>query len=131
MKKLLIIIPLILISCTGDDNNRSNCNFLFDAGVNLTVNTNLPQFSQLQFASNGVYVSGQGNNGIWLWRLNSATLLAWDAAASIITVARCRSFWLSLRGRAWSGCADVGIACSIGRPRRRMRLRTVFNEQRK
>ena len=78
MKKLLILF-LLFFSCSGDDNNN-NCNFLFNAGVNLTVNTNLPQFNQLQFANNSVYVSGQGNNGIWLWRLNSSTLLAWDAA---------------------------------------------------
>jgi hypothetical protein len=80
MKKLVVILSFLLFTCNSDDSNRSNCNFLFDAGVNLTVNTNLPQFNQLQFPSNGVYVSGQGNSGIWLWRLNSATLLAWDAA---------------------------------------------------
>jgi hypothetical protein len=80
MKKYFIILSLVLLSCSSDDANRSNCNFLFNAGVNLTVNTNLPQFNQLQFPSNGVYVSGQGNNGIWLWRLNSSTLYAWDAA---------------------------------------------------
>lgn len=80
MKKVIIILSLVLFTCSSDDNNRSNCNFLFDAGVNLTVNTNLPQFSQLQFPGNGVYVSGQGNNGIWLWRLNSSILYAWDAA---------------------------------------------------
>lgn len=80
MKKLVLIFSILVFTCSGDDNNRSNCNFLFDAGVNLTVNTNLPQFSQLQFPQNGVYVSNQGNNGIWLWRLNSATLYAWDAA---------------------------------------------------
>lgn len=80
MKKFtLILILVVLISCERDENN-TNCNFLFDAGVNLTVNTNLPQFNQLQFPGNGVYVSGQGNNGIWLWRLNSTILYAWDAA---------------------------------------------------
>ncbi len=80
MKKLIIGLSILMFSCSGDDNNRSNCNFLFDAGVNLTVNTNLPQFNQLQFPGNGVYVSNQGNNGLWLYRLNSVTLYAWDAA---------------------------------------------------
>ena len=79
-KSILILASIILFGCSGDDNNRNNCNFLFDAGVNLTVNTNLPQFNQLQFAGNGVYVPNQGNNGIWLWRLNSSILYAWDAA---------------------------------------------------
>lgn len=80
MKKLIIILSLIVISCGSDDNINSNCNFLFDASVNLTVNTNLPQFNQLQFNSNAVYVANYGNNGIWLYRLNSSTLYAWDAA---------------------------------------------------
>jgi hypothetical protein len=81
MKKILIVIlTFLLLTCNKDDNNTANCNFLFDAGVNLTVNTNLPQFSQLEFSNNGVYVPNQGNNGIWLWRLNSSTLYAWDAA---------------------------------------------------
>lgn len=84
----LILICALCFGCTKNDVN-SNCNFLFDAGVNLTVNTNLPQFSQLQFPGNGVYVSGQGNNGIWLWRLNSATLYAWDAADPSHTPAAC------------------------------------------
>jgi hypothetical protein len=80
MKKLTTLILILILSCNGDDDNVNNCNFLFDAGVNLTVNTNLPQFSQLQFPGNGVYVPNQGNNGIWLWRLNSSILYAWDAA---------------------------------------------------
>ncbi len=80
MKKLLLLASFIaLLGCNKNENNI-NCNFLFDAGVNLTVNTNLPQFNQLQFSGNGVYVANQGNNGIWLWRLNSSTLYAWDAA---------------------------------------------------
>lgn len=80
MKKLIICSILLLCLACSNDDNTSNCNFLFDATVNLTINTNLPQFNQLQFPGNGVYVSGQGNNGIWLWSLNSTTLLAWDAS---------------------------------------------------
>ena len=80
MKKLSLILFILVFSCNGDDDNRTNCNFLFDAGVNLTVNTNLPQFNQLQTNFSSVYVANQGNNGIWLFRLNSTTLYAWDAA---------------------------------------------------
>ena len=81
MKKILIVIVIFLLfACDKDDNNNTNCNFLIDAGVNLTVNTNFPQFSQLQFPGNGVYVPNQGINGIWLWRLNSSILYAWEAS---------------------------------------------------
>ena len=80
MKKVLIIFLFLLFACNADDNNNPNCNFLIDAGVNITVNTNFPQFNQLQFPGNGVYVPNQGIGGVWLWRLNSSTLYAWDAA---------------------------------------------------
>lgn len=80
MKKITLILCFTaLLGCSKSDNSP-NCNFLFDTGVNLTVNTNLPQFSQLQFNGNSVRVANQGNNGVWLYRLNSSTLYAWDAA---------------------------------------------------
>ncbi|GAB5563657.1 MAG: hypothetical protein Wins2KO_07200 [Winogradskyella sp.] len=80
MKRLVFLFSALLFTCSSDDNNNTNCNFLFDATVNLQVNTNLPQFNQLQFPGNGVYVPNQGNSGIWLWSATSSTLLAWDAA---------------------------------------------------
>ena len=107
MKKLLIYsIVLLCFTCSRND-NTTNCNFLFDAGVNLTVNTNLPQFNQLQFPSNGVYVSGQGNNGIWLWRLNSSTLLAWDAADPSRQPSACSTLIDIGNGIVESGCEDA------------------------
>ncbi|WP_426432231.1 hypothetical protein ACPX19_06545 [Winogradskyella sp. HB-48] len=108
MKKLIIILSLIVISCGSDDNINSNCNFLFDAGVNLTVNTNLPQFNQLQFNGNGVYVANQGNNGVWLWRLNSSTLYAWDAADPSHAPAACSTLTDSGTGDiVVCGCDDA------------------------
>ena len=107
MKKTLIALSLLLFTCSDDDSNRSNCNFLFDAGVNLTVNTNLPQFSQLAFPGNGVYVSNQGNNGIWLWRLNSVTLFAWDAADPSVVPSACSTLTFVSGDIVESGCADA------------------------
>ncbi|WP_178990821.1 hypothetical protein [Winogradskyella schleiferi] len=80
MKKLFITLSCVVIFACSKNDINSNCNFLFDAGVNLTVNTNLPQFNQLIYNSNAVYVDGYGNAGIWLYRANSTTLYAWDAA---------------------------------------------------
>ncbi|MFK7834554.1 MAG: hypothetical protein AB8B52_14875 [Winogradskyella sp.] len=104
MKNIVLILTFLLVACDGDDNINPNCNFLFDAGVNLTVNTNLPQFGQLAFSGNGVYVPNQGNNGIWLWRLNTATLLAWDAADPTHPPVACSTL-------EDSGTADI-VVCS-------------------
>lgn len=108
MKKFIITLSLIVVSCSGDDSNINNCNFLFDAGVNLTVNTNFPQFNQLQFNGNAVYVSNQGNNGIWLYRLTSSTLYAWDAADPSHTPATCSTLIDSGSGDiVVCGCDDA------------------------
>ncbi|MBC2844290.1 hypothetical protein [Winogradskyella flava] len=118
MKKLPIILSILFFACNGDDDNRNNCNFLFDAGVNLTVNINLPQFSQLAFPGNSVYVSNQGNNGIWLYRLNSATLYAWDAADPSHTPSGCSTLTDSGTGDiVVCGCEDAnqyGLATGQG-----------------
>jgi hypothetical protein len=107
MKKLIIVLTLTMLACSGDDNN-SNCNFLFDAGVNLNVNTNLPQFNQLNFNSSSVYVPNQGNNGIWLYRLNSSTLYAWDAADPSHAPAACSTLTDSGTGDiVVCGCDDA------------------------
>lgn len=114
MKKIFIPLVFLIFACNGDDSDRATCNFLFDAGVNLTVNTNLPQFSQLQFPGNGVYVENQGNNGIWLWRLNSSILYAWDAADPSHQPSTCSTLVDSVTndtngnsGIVYCGCEDA------------------------
>ena len=80
MKNTLFIalISLILVSCSKNDTD-DNCNFLVNAGVDFTVNLNLPQFNDLQFPSNSVYVANQGNGGVFITNTGSS-IMAWDAA---------------------------------------------------
>ena len=59
-----IILFLILASCSNNSNENENCKFLLDIGVNEVVNLNLPQYSQLQFAGNSVYIANAGNGGM-------------------------------------------------------------------
>ncbi|WP_296316315.1 hypothetical protein [Winogradskyella sp. UBA3174] len=80
MKKLfLVLISVLLFGCNKTEINN-NCIFLLDINFTTTINLNLPQFNQLLFPSNAVRIEGFGNEGIILYRLNSATLLAWDGA---------------------------------------------------
>ena len=80
MKNTLVkaLICLFLVSCSKNDTNP-NCNFLVNAGVNYTANLSFPQFSELQFDNNSVYVANQGNGGIIITKTGIG-LLAWDAA---------------------------------------------------
>lgn len=80
MKKLLFIIPfLFLTNCKGDD-TINNCNFLIDVGVSASVNLNLPEYSQLMFSLNSVYIANQGNAGIYVINVGNGNYRAWDAA---------------------------------------------------
>ena len=74
-----LMICLMILSCSKSNINDSNCKFLLNIGVNTTINLNLPQYSQLQFTSNSIYVANSGNGGVIV--TNSGTgYLAWDAS---------------------------------------------------
>lgn len=80
MKHILIVISFIFLTTCSDNNVvNENCRFLLNISVNTTINLNLPQFSQLNFAGNSVFISNQGNAGI-IVAFTGADYLAWDAA---------------------------------------------------
>ena len=87
-KTLFMFFLLITLSCSKSNINDSNCRFLLNIGVNEIVNMSLPQFSQLQFVSNSVYVPNAGNGGIIV--TNSGTgFLAWDASDPNLSPSSC------------------------------------------
>ncbi|OIQ29995.1 MAG: hypothetical protein BM564_04290 [Bacteroidetes bacterium MedPE-SWsnd-G2] len=104
MKQILAsFCLLLLLSCSGDD-STNNCNYLLNVGVNTTINLNLPQFSQLMFTSNSVYIPNQGNAGIIV--INAGTgLYAWDAADPNHQLTNCSL--LTIEGaNGKCGCSD-------------------------
>ena len=71
MKRLLfmVITVVLVLSCSSDDDNNNNQNnqfipnIVFDTGT--LINTNLPQYSDLQFPNNHyVLPSDYGLNGV-------------------------------------------------------------------
>jgi nitrite reductase/ring-hydroxylating ferredoxin subunit len=81
MKKYLYLIFIfgLFLSCNKDDNVTNNPN-LFDTNVGLRLNLNLPQYSDLKFPSNPVYIGGYGNGGIVVMKRGSQSYVAYDAA---------------------------------------------------
>lgn len=80
MKSLNILICFLIISaCSGNTTENENCNFLLNINVNEVVNLSLPQYSQLQFAGNSVYIDNAGNGGVII-ASTGADYYAWDAA---------------------------------------------------
>ena len=96
-------------SCSKSDNTNENCYCLDDIGVNASINLNLPQYSQLGFISNSVYVPNVGNGGVII--TNSGTgFLAWDAADPNHKKVDCQKACYVLNGTGLEGtcgCVDA------------------------
>jgi hypothetical protein len=105
MKKLLFLISLLLLTtCKKNDDDINNCNFLSDFGVNRSISLNLPQFSQLQFTTNSVYIPNEGNLGIYVINVGG-NFRAYDAADPSHIPDNCS--FLSLNGTIVTcGCQD-------------------------
>lgn len=105
MKKIIFscLMLSIFVSCSKN-NSDVNCNYLLNVGVNATLNLNLPQYSQLAFISNAVYVSGFGNKGIIV--INTGTgFRAWDASDPNHTPNSCSTLSIE-SAEAVCGCDD-------------------------
>ena len=105
MKHYILGLSFLLLTACSKNDTINNCNFLLNVGVNLTVNLNLPQFSQLQFTSNSVYVGNQGNGGVIITNVGSG-LRAWDASDPNHQPNSCSI--MTINGdNAECGCADA------------------------
>ncbi|ALJ05837.1 hypothetical protein APS56_12170 [Pseudalgibacter alginicilyticus] len=72
---------LFLLTCftCSENEEDENCKFLLNVGVNVPVNLNLPEYGQLQYTGNSVYIPNEGNAGIIVANINSS-FYAWDAS---------------------------------------------------
>ena len=100
---LYFILFLLFVGCAKDIND-SRCNFLLDLDIYYEINLNLPQYNELNFISNSVYIPNVGNGGIIVVNSGSG-FLAWDAADPNHTNLPCSI--LSINGlEATSSCAE-------------------------
>ncbi len=111
MKAVLFLIGFILLtSCESDDNQRQNPNLL-NINVNYEVNLSLPQFNNLNFSGNSVYIPEQGNLGLIVVNSGSS-YLAWVAADPNLIPKDCSR--LIIEGlNASSRCNDSGNSYSL------------------
>jgi len=106
MRSLFLLICFVLLTtCSGDSVDNPNCKFLLNVGVNLTINLSLPQYSQLEFAGNAVYIANYGNGGIIVASLGNNQYFAWDASDPNHALSSCSVLEISgLEGTC--GCTD-------------------------
>ena len=55
-----LLLIVLLCNCSSNIND-SRCNFLLNLDIYYEVNLNLPQYSDLNFVSNSVYIPDVGN----------------------------------------------------------------------
>jgi len=80
MKLFLPLLCLTLfISCSDNVNENKNCKYLVNIGVNVSINLSFPEYSELQFTGNSIYIPNAGNAGV-IVAFTGADYLAWDAA---------------------------------------------------
>ena len=102
--KFYFIIGLLLISGCAKNNIDNRCNYLLNLDIYYEINLNLPQYSELNFISNSVYIPNVGNGGIIVVNSGSG-YLAWDAADPNRTNLPCSV--LTISGlEAISNCAE-------------------------
>ena len=70
---------LTCLSCSNNNVDDKNCRFLLNVGVNVPVNLKLPEYGQLNFTGNSVYIPNEGNAGIIVANIGSG-FYAWDAS---------------------------------------------------
>jgi hypothetical protein len=76
-KAYLLSFLLVIFACTSDD-GRTNNPFLVDIGFQIDLNTNLPQFGNLNFDLNFVTVPDTGLRGIIVYRISSTQYVAYE-----------------------------------------------------
>lgn len=106
MKKLSLVLSFLLLMSCGNDDTVNRCNFLLNVGVDVTLNLNLPEFSELMFTSTVRYIPNQGNAGVYVINVGNNMFRAYDAADPNIIPEPCS--FLQLDG------VNVSSSCGEG-----------------
>jgi nitrite reductase/ring-hydroxylating ferredoxin subunit len=96
MKKyiLLFLVVSLFFSCSNNDFNNSNP-YIPNYTVALTINLNLPAYSNLRYVSNSVYYAGQGAKGIIIFNTSGTTFNAFDAACPNQALSSCSTMTIN------------------------------------
>jgi len=109
MNRFLVLISLLILSACSRSDRDDGCRFLLDLGVNADINLSLPQYNQLNFINNPMYIPANiagGNAGIIVNKVNSTSYRAFDAADPNHAPSGCST--LSINGIIGTcGCADA------------------------
>ncbi|MFD2825983.1 hypothetical protein ACFSYG_05830 [Leeuwenhoekiella polynyae] len=74
---LTALFCTLTFSCSSDDNRINNPN-VNPISFSINLNTNFPEYSQLQFPGNAIYVANAGIRGVFVINTGSS-IRAWEA----------------------------------------------------
>ena len=97
MKKYLILILLPFIFGCSQDSFKNNNPYLPNYGFSTTINLNLPQYNQLLYTANAVYVNdaGAGIRGIFVFNTGNENYVAFDAACPNQALSNCSTMTIN------------------------------------
>lgn len=102
MKKYFVLFLIIpILSCCNDSNFNNNNPYLPNYSFSVNINTNLPSYSNLKFASNAVYTSEAGVRGLIIFNTGSG-YTAFDAACPNQNLSDCST--MTIKG--------INLVCS-------------------
>lgn len=61
-------------------NNLERNPYLPELRFSVPVNLNLPQFDNLRYTGGSIFLPQHGHKGVLVFRLNSSTVMAWEAS---------------------------------------------------
>ncbi|NHN27955.1 hypothetical protein FIA58_019935 [Flavobacterium jejuense] len=115
-KKILYFFTIIfLISCSKDSAINNKNPYLPNYPVDLTINLNLPEYNNLQFVSNSVYINNgaAGVRGIFVFNAGSNNYVAFDAACPNQALSSCST--MTINGiKAVCACDDAEYSFFTG-----------------
>ena len=130
MKKYIILLILRFLMGCDKENFSNNNPYLPNYGFSLNINMSLPQYSNLQFPSNAVYINNgsAGVRGIFVFNTGSG-YVAFDAACPNQALSSCSTMTLS-GINAICGCDSASYSLFTGQaPGKEHRMKQYRVEQ--
>ena len=104
----ILFIFIFFNSCSNDDIKRNP--FLYEVSFNHTINLNLPEYDNLNFAGGSKFLPYGGINGLLIFNLNGNDIFAWEASCSNHKLEVCSK--LSIEGLL-ANCSCDGFKYSL------------------
>ena len=93
-KAYLLSLIFVIFACSSDD-GRNNNPFLVDIGFQIDLNTNLPQYGNLNFPGNSLVVPNQGLRGFVIYNLDNSQYFAYELSDPNHSPNSCSSMTIS------------------------------------